>query len=46
MGNISGGHIVAKYLKDFEGIRTVFSLSGGHINRIYDGFLEYGIKIS
>ncbi|MBT3312570.1 MAG: thiamine pyrophosphate-binding protein [Desulfobacterales bacterium] len=45
MAEIYGGHLVAKYLKEFEGIETVFSLSGGHIDRIYDGFLEYGIRL-
>ena len=42
MAEIYGGHLVAKYLKEVEDVDTVFSLSGGHIDRIYDGFLEYG----
>lgn len=45
MGEIFGGHLVAKYLKEVEGVNTVFSLSGGHIDRIYDGFLEYGVRL-
>lgn len=45
MGTIYGGHVVAKYLKEVEGVSTVFSLAGGHIDRIYDGFPEYGVKI-
>lgn len=45
MGEIYGGHIAAKYLKEIEGVETVFSLPGGHIDRIYDGFLEYGVRI-
>jgi len=45
MGTISGGHLVAKHLKEVEGVTTVFSLSGGHIDRIYDGCFEYGIRI-
>ena len=45
MAEIFGGHLVAKYLKEYEGIETVFSLSGGHIDRIYDGFLEYGVRL-
>jgi acetolactate synthase I/II/III large subunit len=45
MGSIYGGHLVAKTLKEIEGITTVFSLSGGHIDRIYDGCLEYGLRI-
>ncbi|MBI9075117.1 MAG: thiamine pyrophosphate-binding protein [Desulfatibacillum sp.] len=45
MQGIYGGHLVAKHLKETEGIDTVFSLSGGHIDRIYDGFLEYGVRL-
>ena len=45
MAEIYGGHLVAKYLKDVEKVDTVFSLSGGHIDRIYDGFLEYGVRL-
>jgi acetolactate synthase-1/2/3 large subunit len=45
MGQIYGGHLVAKVLKEVEGVSTVFSLSGGHIDRIYDGFFEYGVRI-
>lgn len=45
MGELRGGHIVAKYLKENEGIDTVFSLSGGHIMPIYDGCMEYGVGI-
>lgn len=45
MAEIYGGHLVAKYLKDVEDVGTVFSLSGGHIDRIYDGFLELGIRL-
>ena len=45
MGEIFGGHLVARCLKEIEEIDTVFSLSGGHIDRIYDGFLEYGVRL-
>ena len=45
MGEIYGGHLVARYLKEVEGITTVFGLCGGHIDRILDGFLEYGVKM-
>jgi acetolactate synthase-1/2/3 large subunit len=44
MGDISGGHLVARYLKETEEISTVFALSGGHIQQILDGFTEYGIR--
>ena len=39
-----GGEVIAKTLKA-EGIDTVFGLSGGHINPIFDGCLTEGIKI-
>ena len=45
MAEIFGGHLVARYLKQAEGVDTVFALSGGHIDRIFDGMLEYGIRI-
>ena len=45
MSEIYGGHLVAKYLKEVEEVGAVFSLSGGHIDRIYDGFLEYGVRL-
>jgi acetolactate synthase-1/2/3 large subunit len=44
MGDIYGGHLVAKYLKEAEGVDTVFGLCGGHIDRILDGFLQYGVR--
>ncbi|MCP4757714.1 MAG: thiamine pyrophosphate-binding protein [Proteobacteria bacterium] len=45
MGEICGGHVVAKYIKEVEGIDTVFGLSGGHIDSIYDGCIEYDINL-
>lgn len=45
MTELYGGHIVAKYLKEVEGVGAVFSLSGGHIDRIYDGFHEYNVRL-
>ena len=45
MGDIYGGHLVAKYLKEVEGVSTIFSLAGGHIDRIYDGCFEHGIRL-
>ncbi len=44
MAQIKGGHLVAKYIKEVEGIDTVFGLSGGHIETILDGFTEYKIR--
>ena len=43
-GVISGGHLVAKALKN-EGVDTIFTLCGGHIIDIYDGCLDEGIRI-
>jgi len=43
-GKISGGHLVAKALKN-EGIEVIFTLCGGHIIDIYDGCLDEGIDI-
>ena len=44
MSEMHGGEILAKYMKEVEGIDAVFSLSGGHIMPIYDGFMKYGIR--
>lgn len=43
-GTISGGHLVAKALKN-EGIDTIFTLAGGNIVDIYDGCVSEGIRI-
>lgn len=45
MGESHGGRLVAKYLKDVEGIDTIFALSGGHIAPIFDGCLDEGVRI-
>src|SRR6266496_5669424 len=39
-----GGRLVAQQLKA-EGIRNLFTLSGGHIAPIYDGCVDQGIRI-
>jgi len=44
MSQIFGGHLVAKYLKEIEQVDTVFTISGGHIENILDGFTEYNIR--
>jgi len=44
MAEVHGGELVAKYIKEVEGIDTVFSLSGGHIMPVYDGFLKQGVR--
>jgi len=41
---ITGGQIVAKMLRQ-EGVRHIFTISGGHIIDIYNGALDEGIKI-
>lgn len=45
MSKIHGGQIAAKYLREVEGIDTIFALSGGHIAPIFDGCLDHGVKI-
>ena len=37
MAKITGGHLAAKYMKEIENVRMVFTLSGGHIENILDG---------
>ena len=44
MEQISGGHLVGKYLKEVEKVDTVFGISGGHIEAILDSFTEYSIR--
>ena len=45
MGEVHGGYVVARYLKEVEGADTIFALSGGHIMPVLDGCLEYGIRV-
>ena len=40
----SGGHLVARALKE-EGVSHLFTLCGGHIQNIYDGCLDEGIRV-
>jgi len=44
MARIAGGHWVARVLKK-EGVRYIFTLSGGHISPIYEGCADEGIGI-
>jgi acetolactate synthase-1/2/3 large subunit len=44
MAKVHGGFLVAKTLNEL-GVREVFSLSGGHINPIYDACQDFGIRI-
>ena len=41
---IHGGRVVAQAFKN-EGIDHVFTLCGGHIQNIYDGCLDEGIRV-
>jgi acetolactate synthase-1/2/3 large subunit len=43
-GILHGGMLVAQALKQ-EGVKVVFTLSGGHIAAIYDGCLREGIRV-
>lgn len=44
MSMVHGGHLVIKALKK-EGVKYIFSLSGGHIDKIYDASIDSDIKI-
>ena len=44
MGSIHGGRVVAKALKN-EGVSHIFTLCGGHVQNIYDGCLDEGIRV-
>jgi acetolactate synthase-1/2/3 large subunit len=45
MGNlIDGGEIIARMIKQ-EGVNHIFTLSGGHVQNIYEGCLNNGIEI-
>ncbi len=44
MGTVTGGRLVVDALKR-EGVEYIFSLSGGHINPIYQACLDTGIKV-
>lgn len=44
MAKITGGRMVARVLKQ-EGVKTVFTLCGGHVMDIYNGCLDEGIRI-
>ena len=41
---LHGGKLAARTLKE-AGVECIFTLSGGHIMPIYDGCLDYGIKV-
>ncbi len=43
MAKISGGHLAAKYLKEVEKVGMVFTISGGHIESLLDGFVKFGV---
>ncbi len=44
MAMVHGGRLVAKALK-LEGVDCLFTLCGGHIQAIYDGCLDEGIRV-
>ena len=44
MGKVHGGQLVVDALKR-EGVEYIFSLSGGHINAIYEACLGAGIQV-
>ncbi|MGQ0793222.1 MAG: thiamine pyrophosphate-binding protein [Deltaproteobacteria bacterium] len=44
MSQVHGGRLVVKTLSEL-GVRDIFSLSGGHINPIYDACGDFGIRL-
>ena len=44
MAKITGGQMVGKFLAR-EGIKALFTLSGGHIMDIYNGCIEEGVRV-
>lgn len=44
MAQIDGGDLVARMLRQ-EGIDAIFTLSGGHVQNIYDGCIDEGIRV-
>ena len=44
MARIDGGRLVAKVLKQ-EGVECIFALCGGHIDPIFQGCKDEGIRI-
>ena len=44
MAEVHGGHLVVEALKR-EGVTNVFTLSGGHIDKIYDACIDGGISV-
>ncbi|MCI0454000.1 MAG: thiamine pyrophosphate-binding protein [Candidatus Dadabacteria bacterium] len=44
MAKVHGGWLVVKTLHEL-GVREIFSLSGGHINPIYDACVDFGIRV-
>jgi acetolactate synthase-1/2/3 large subunit len=44
MAKVHGGFLVAKALNELD-VREIFSLSGGHINPIYDACHDFDIRI-
>lgn len=44
MPHVHGGRLVAEALHK-EGVSHVFTLCGGHIQHIYDGCLDFGIRV-
>ena len=44
MAYVHGGNLVARALAA-EGVTHLFTLCGGHIQHIYDGCLDHGIRV-
>jgi len=44
MGVVSGGHLLIRYLRN-EGIGHIFTLSGIHIQSIFNACIDEGVRI-
>ena len=44
MALVDGGDLVVRAIKQ-EGVDTIFTLCGGHVQAIYDSCLDEGVKV-
>jgi acetolactate synthase-1/2/3 large subunit len=44
MAELPAGQVMARQIKE-EGVQYLFTLSGGHISPLYDGFLKEGMGV-
>ena len=44
MGRVDGGRLAVKALKN-EGVECIFALSGGHVDPIFQGCIDEGVRL-